>query len=115
MQDCQLLRGQSLLLIDLLKKSLLTKHRSRYQSTLQYELLDTFPDIFEAVSATRSVAVHSRLSTTTGVAGRVKVLQTAVARMIGLDEREALSNGLGEIVEAYQDGWSSGSDDDSDD
>jgi len=35
--------------------------------------------------------------------------------MIGLDEREALSNGLGEIVEAYQDGWSSGSDDDSDD
>jgi len=61
------------------------------------------------------VAVHSRLSTTTGVANRVKVLQAVVDRMIGLDEREALSNGLGEIAEAYEEGWSSGSDDDSDD
>lgn len=61
------------------------------------------------------MAVHSRLSTTTGVAKRVKVLQAVVGRMIGLDEREALSNGLGEIAEAYEEGWSSGSDDDSDD
>lgn len=32
-----------------------------------------------------------------------------------MDVREALSNGLGEIGEAYEEGWDSGSDDDSDD
>ncbi|MCJ1251508.1 mtDNA inheritance, partitioning of the mitochondrial organelle [Trapelia coarctata] len=87
----------------------------RYHSSLQYELLETFPNIFETVSAKKSVAVRARLSTTTGVANRVKVLQAVVGRMIGLDEREALSNGLGEIAEAYEEGWSSGSDDSSDD
>ena len=35
--------------------------------------------------------------------------------MVGLDERETLSNGLGEISEAYEEGWNSGSDEDSDD
>lgn len=49
------------------------------------------------------------------MASRVKVLQAVVGRMVGLDEREALSNGLGEIAEAYEEGRSSGSDDDSDD
>ena len=42
-------------------------------------------------------------------------MQRVVSRMVGLDEREALSNGLGEISEAYEEGWNSGSDDDSDD
>lgn len=44
----------------------------------------------------------------------MKSLQRVVGRMVGLDEREALSNGLGEIAEAYEDGWSSGSDSDND-
>ena len=35
--------------------------------------------------------------------------------MTSPDEREALFNGLGEIGEAYEEGWDSGSDDDSDD
>lgn len=35
--------------------------------------------------------------------------------MVGLAEREALLNGLGEIGEGYTGGWESGSDDDSDD
>lgn len=35
--------------------------------------------------------------------------------MASLHEREELFNGLGEIGEAYEEGWNSGSDDDSDD
>lgn len=35
--------------------------------------------------------------------------------MANLDQREELFNGLGEIREAYEEGWNSGSDDDSDD
>ena len=49
------------------------------------------------------------------MSGRVKALQNVVSRMANLDEREALSNGLGEISEAYEDGWDGGSGEDSDD
>ena len=45
---------------------------------------------------------------------RIKSLQNNVGRSIGLDEREALSNSLGEIAEAYEEGWDSGSDEDDD-
>ena len=60
------------------------------------------------------MAVHAALTTSSSVAKRVKGLQRVVARTVGLDEREALGNGLGEIAEAYEEGWSSGSDGDSD-
>jgi hypothetical protein len=49
------------------------------------------------------------------VASRVKGLQGIISRSVGLDEREALSNSLGEIAEAYEEGWDSGSDEDEDD
>jgi len=61
------------------------------------------------------VAVHASLSTTASVADRIKMLQSVVNRAVGLDEREALYNGLGEICEAYEEGWESGSDKDDDD
>ena len=93
----------------------LTDQPNRYQSNLQFQLIDTFPEIFRTISEGGSVAVHSSLSTSSTVAKRVKDLQKVVTRTVGLDEREALSNGLGEIAEAYEEGWSSGSDDDSDD
>ena len=62
-----------------------------------------------------SVAVHTSLSTTASVSDRIKRLREIVNRAVGLDEREALSNGLGEISEAYEEGWDSGSDDADDD
>ena len=37
-----------------------------------------------------------------------------MSRAIGVEEREALSNSLGEIAEAYEEGWDSGSDEDDD-
>ncbi|MCJ1436619.1 mtDNA inheritance, partitioning of the mitochondrial organelle [Xylographa pallens] len=87
----------------------------KYRSSLPFEMLDTFPEIFRGVSDSGLVAVHASLSTSSTVAKRVKELQRVVTRTVGLDERESLSNGLGEIAEAYEEGWSSGSDDDSDD
>jgi hypothetical protein len=57
-----------------------------------------------------SLSVKSSLSTDTTVALRIKSLQNVVSRAIGIDEREALSNSLGEIAEAYEEGWDSGSD-----
>jgi hypothetical protein len=60
------------------------------------------------------VSVQTALSTDTSVTLRVKNLQAIVGRAIGMDEREALSNSLGEIAEAYEEGWDSGSDEDDD-
>lgn len=41
-------------------------------------------------------------------------MESIVKRVAAFDEREALANGLGEIAEAYEEGWNSGSDDESD-
>jgi hypothetical protein len=40
----------------------------------------------------------------------VKGLETVAGRIIGVDERENLVNGLGEIRESYEAGWMSDSD-----
>lgn len=58
--------------------------------------------------------MNTSLSTDTTVALRVKSLQHIVDRAIGIEEREALSNSLGEIAEAYEEGWDSGTDEDDD-
>ena len=60
------------------------------------------------------MAVRASLSTTSHVSRRIKDLQKVVSKAVSLDEREALSNGLGEISEAYEEGWQSGSDKESD-
>jgi hypothetical protein len=82
---------------------------------MSFPLLDSFPHIFAQASTTPpSLAVSTSLSTDTSVALRVKSLQNIVSRAIGVDEREALSNSLGEIAEAYEEGWDSGTDEDDD-
>lgn len=60
------------------------------------------------------MAVNTSLSTDTLVALRLKSIQQIVGRAVGIDEREALSNSLGEMAEAYEEGWDSGSDEDDD-
>lgn len=88
----------------------------RYHSRLRFPLLDSFPDIFvERSDQSQTIDVQASLSTTSRVSGRVKSLQRVVGAMMGMMEREALSNGLGEIGENYEEGWHSGPDDDSDD
>ena len=84
---------------------------------MQYPLIDSFPvSIFSQPSdCSATVPVYTSLSTTSRVSSRIKTLQKVVSRMVSLDEREALTNDLAEIGDAYVEGWESGSDDDSDD
>lgn len=94
----------------------LTMGPIRYYSRLRFPLLDSFPDIFVERSDQRQmIGVQTSLSTTSTVSLRVKSLQKVVGTMVGMEEREALANGLGEIGENYEEGWISESDDDSDD
>ena len=87
----------------------------RYQSSLIFPLLDSFPTIVTLSPNPTAVAVHTSLSTTTRISSRLKALQKVVSRIANLDERESLSHSLGDIGEAYEEGWESGSGEDSDD
>lgn len=86
----------------------------RSWTTLPFPLLDSFPHIFAQARSATSLSVSTSLSTDTTVAMRLKNLQHIVSRAVGIDEREALSNSLGEIAESYEEGWDSGTDEDDD-
>jgi hypothetical protein len=84
-----------------------------YQSSLKFPLLDSFPRIFrgnEGEPLVGAVDVTASLTTDTSVSDNLKALRTTVTRSIGLEDREQLSNDLGEMADEYHEGWSSGSD-----
>ncbi|UNI19689.1 mtDNA inheritance, partitioning of the mitochondrial organelle [Purpureocillium takamizusanense] len=88
----------------------------RYTSTLKFPLLDSYPQIYRDIpEGETTAAVRTVLSTTTAMTARMRNLRSQVSRSLMLEERETLSNGLAEIADAYQDDWSSGSDEDDDD
>lgn len=60
--------------------------------------------------------LNTFLRTDTSICVQLRALRAqATRRLISLDEREGLSNGIAEMADAYQDDWSSGSDNDDDD
>ncbi|KAL1866228.1 mtDNA inheritance, partitioning of the mitochondrial organelle [Diaporthe australafricana] len=90
----------------------------RYRSTLSYPLPDSFPHIFrdeKGEDLKSNVAVTTSLSTDAALSGRLKSLRSTVTRLIGVEDRETLSNELAEMADEYHEGWSSGSDSGDDD
>lgn len=85
----------------------------KYRSTLSYPLPDSFPHIFRELK--EGAAVMTSLSTDAALSARLKSLRSTVTRLIGVEEREALSNELAEMADEYHEGWSSGSDSGEDD
>jgi hypothetical protein len=81
---------------------------------LPFPLLDSFPAIYRYQSPIQSIPVNVSLSTDTSISMVLKDLREIVNRGVGFVEREALSNTLGEMAEAYEEGWDSGSDEDDD-
>lgn len=82
--------------------------------SLPFPLLDSFPAIYRYPSPIQSIPVNVSLSTDTSISMVLKDLREIVNRGVGFVEREALSNTLGEMAEAYEEGWDSGSDEDDD-
>jgi len=103
---------------------------------LAFPLIDSFPRIFrddrndsnssrvggdgsEEGAADRflkgSARITTSLSTTAAMSDNLRLLRTAVSRVIGVEDREALGNDLAEMADEYHDGWSSGSDEGDDD
>ena len=83
-----------------------TSTTTTYQSQLLLPTLPSFPQILRFAGQPEKVAVKTSLSTSTGVAERIRAFETAMRRTAELDEREALCEGLATIAEEYEDGWS---------
>ncbi|GLI81167.1 mtDNA inheritance, partitioning of the mitochondrial organelle [Penicillium ochrochloron] len=88
-----------------------------YHSPLRLPILDSFPHgMFSASpSSADGLSIFTALTASTRTADRIKAIQATAARMLSVDEREAMVNGLGEIRECYETGWNSGSSDEDDD
>lgn len=79
---------------------------ARYTMPLLFPLLDSYPAIFDVRSGhIEKLAVHAGLTTSTAVAEQVRTVEQIVKRLVSVDEREALCNGLQVIAEEYDEGW----------
>ncbi|KAI9932143.1 hypothetical protein ASPWEDRAFT_59420 [Aspergillus wentii DTO 134E9] len=87
----------------------------RFHTSLRFPILDSFPGNMLPISNPDAGAkVLAALTASSRTAERIKTMQAVAGRMIGVDERENLVNGLGEIRESYETGWASDSDYDDD-
>lgn len=79
-------------------------------------MLDSYPaSIFDIGSGnTAKLAVHAGLTTSTAVADQVRAMGHVARRLVQIEEREALYNGLQTLAEEYDEGWDSGTDSDND-
>jgi hypothetical protein len=77
-------------------------------------ILDSFPHTMFPAPEAGGLNVFTALTASTRTAQRIKAISATAARLVSVDEREAIVNGLGEIREFYETGWSSGSDDEDD-
>ncbi|KAL3463255.1 tubulin nucleotide-binding domain-like protein [Aspergillus heterothallicus] len=83
----------------------------RLHTPLHYPLLDSIPnDLLTIPTPGQKINVVAALTSSTRTAQRMKALEAVAGRVIGVDERENLVNGLGEIRESYEIGWMSDSD-----
>ncbi|KAF1942911.1 mtDNA inheritance protein dml1 [Clathrospora elynae] len=88
----------------------------RYATSTLFPLLDSFPaSIFDVgFGHATKLAVHAGLTTSTAVAEQIRAVEQIARRLVGIEEREALCNGLQVLAEEYDEGWDSGTDSDDD-
>jgi len=102
-RHCDVLSGAYRKLLNRIREPLTTP---RYTAPLLFPALDSFPSIFDlGIGHTEKFAVHAGLTTSTAVAEQVRAIEEIVKRLVAVDEREALCNGLQVIAEEYDEGW----------
>ncbi|KAK3116768.1 mtDNA inheritance, partitioning of the mitochondrial organelle [Teratosphaeriaceae sp. CCFEE 6253] len=79
-----------------------------YRSDLLFPALSSYPPIFHLPSNPNKFAVNVMLATNTGMADRIRAIESVARRSVGLGEREALCDGLVTMAEEYEEGWSDG-------
>ncbi|GME48459.1 tubulin nucleotide-binding domain-like protein [Neofusicoccum parvum] len=85
----------------------------RWGTETLFPLLDSFPRIFGVGG--ESVAVRTALATSSGLAGGLRAMGGLVGRVVGVEEREDLADGLMAMADEYEEGWDGGLEDSEDD
>jgi hypothetical protein len=95
----------------------LTLMSFRYSAPLLFPRLDSFPNsVFNVGTGHISkLAIHAGLTTSTAVADQVRAMEQIAKRLVGVEDREALCNGLQVVAEEYDEGWDGGLTDSDDD
>ncbi|KAF3926925.1 hypothetical protein ABW20_dc0106342 [Dactylellina cionopaga] len=80
---------------------------------LPFPILSSFPAIFEQENpnTNNGLKLATSVRTSSSIMEHLKTSQSLAGRIVPSDERETVSNSLGELYEAYQEGWGSDSDD----
>ncbi|KAH0831733.1 Protein dml1 [Fonsecaea pedrosoi] len=82
-----------------------------FQTSLQFPLLDTFPDtLFETSRRPSGLDVSAALGCNSRMKSRILDLRDLTARLMPREEREAHYNDLTQMAQNYGIGWESGSD-----
>ncbi|KAK4575083.1 mtDNA inheritance, partitioning of the mitochondrial organelle [Recurvomyces mirabilis] len=76
-----------------------------YHTDLLFPSLSSFPPIVRSRRA-ETYTVKVSVATDTTVAARIRSLENHAQRIVGVDEREALCDGLASMAEEYEAGWS---------
>ncbi|KAI9665267.1 MAG: mtDNA inheritance, partitioning of the mitochondrial organelle [Trizodia sp. TS-e1964] len=101
----------------------------RFQTALCYPQLDSSPPLYQWPGAPTALApaavavaaagfglsAQTALSSSSMVACWINSVREMATKTVFADEREQLGNALGEMAEAYEEGWASSSDVDADD
>ncbi|KAL5364950.1 protein dml1 [Aspergillus floccosus] len=86
-----------------------------FYTPLRFPILDSFPaNLIQGAKTGGSVNILATLTASSRTAERIRKFEAVAGRIIGVDERENIVNGLGEIRETYETGWLSDSDFDDD-
>ncbi|EAW07322.1 misato family protein [Aspergillus clavatus NRRL 1] len=86
-----------------------------FYTPLAFPTLDSFPhNLFPVKESNAKINILASLTASSRTAGKLRAMEVVARRVVGVDERENLVNGLGEIRESYETGWMSDSDFDDD-
>lgn len=81
-----------------------------FHTPLPFPIVDSYPrDMFLRAKQDK-INILAALTVSSRTAEKIKLMEISAGRIIGVDERETLVNGLAEIRESYETGWMNDSD-----
>jgi hypothetical protein len=87
---------------------------SAHTTGLRFALLSSYPGIFKSAHSEGKLDIDVSLETSTNIANRIRAIEREARRLIRIDDREALCDGLAVMAEEYDEGWMSSDDSDED-
>ncbi|EMC92164.1 hypothetical protein BAUCODRAFT_78457 [Baudoinia panamericana UAMH 10762] len=83
-----------------------SSRRTESRTEVLFPMLSSYPRVFRFAEHPDKLSIKCLVSTTSAVASRIGLVQSAVREIIGLEDRETLCDSLASIAEEYEEGFS---------